>query len=497
MTDARRLEEVLHGRGLVIASNRGPVTFERDSEGELSPRRGAGGLVTALTHVMRQVSGTWVASAMTAVDREVVRAQGDEHFELDANGDSLRLRYLLFERETFDGYYNRISNWIFWFLMHGMWNLALAPRFDRFTREAWISYQTVNRRYAEVLAEEVAGREDSAPIMLHDYHLLLTAGFLREISPDAFIYHFIHSPWAQPDTMRILPREMAQETLEAMLSNDLIGFQTSRWAANFLRCCEDLLGAKVDWDQRSVAYGERETLVRQYPISIDVETLENLVSTEESSRWDRWVRGVVGDRKLILRIDRMELSKNIARGLHAFEELLHLYPEWRGRVVHMALLYPSRRALYEYRAYEAEVLDLADRINSQLGTDDWQPIFVLNEDNYVRALTACTSYDVLIVNPIMDGMNLVAKEGPAVNQKDGVLVLSQNAGAWQELAQGALGINPYDLSETAEAIHTALTMDPSERQRRASWLKKVVETNNPTKWMYQQLSDIRRLHEES
>lgn len=489
------LEEILHGRSLVIASNRGPVTFERDADGELIPRRGAGGLVTALTHVMRKVSGIWVASAMSPTDREMARRHGDGPMQVSIDGETLHLRYLIHDRETFDRYYNRISNWIFWFLMHGMWNLAVQPQFDLKTRRAWESYKAVNRRFAEALAEEIGGQEANSPVMLHDYHLLLAAAYLREIAPKAFTYQFIHSPWAQPDTMRILPESMAHETLEGMLGNDLIGFQTRRWAGNFLRCCEDLLGAKVDWDSGLVRYQDRETTVRSYPISIDVEALRALSNSDEGFTHSEWLRRTLGDRKLILRVDRMELSKNIVRGLLAYEEFLQTYPQWKERVTHLALLYPSRRALHEYRAYEAEVLDTVDRINTDLGTDDWQPIVLTNEDNYVRALTCMKYYDVLIVNPIMDGMNLVSKEGPAVNANDGVLLLSQNAGAWQELGGPAIGINPYDLSETSEAIYRALEMAPEERKSRAETLRTTVERNDPSKWMWHQLSDIRRLHD--
>jgi trehalose 6-phosphate synthase len=255
-------------------------------------------------------------------------------------------------------------------------------------------------------------------------------------------------------------------------------------------CCQDLLRAEVDFDAGLVRYQDRQIRVRHYPISIDVESLRAIVASEEATKHIAWLDGILEGRKLILRIDRMELSKNIVRGLRAFEELLKEHPEWRGKVTHVALLYPSRRALWEYRAYEAEVLDNCDRINSELGTDDWQPIVVVNEDNYPRALASLTRYDVLLVNPIADGMNLVSKEGPAVNRTDGVLVLSRNAGSWYELGHAALTINPSDITEMAEALHTALTMAPEDRATRAELLGEVVERNSPWKWLSHQLEDI-------
>ena len=476
--------------GIVIASNRGPVAFQRGPDGELLARRGAGGLVTALTHIMVDTGGLWLASAMTPGDREVVKRHGAQPVEVPVEHGSLRLRYLTFERETFDRYYNRISNWMFWLLQHSLWNLPEHPRFDHQTRLSWEAYRSVNHRFAEALAEEIGGQGRERPVVLHDYHLMLVAPRLRTLVPDAFIYHFTHIPWCQPDMMRVLPARIGIETLEGMLATDLLGFQTARWARNFMWCCHELLQAEVDFAGGVVTYLDRAVRVRHYPISVDADALRAVTIAPETVAFKAWVDEILEGRKLVLRIDRMELSKNIVRGLRAFEELLREHPEWRGRVTHLALLYPSRRALWEYRAYEAEVLDTTDRINTELGTDDWQPIVLVNEDNYPRALAALTRYDVLLVNPIADGMNLVSKEGPAVNRNDGVLVLSRNAGAWYELGHAALTVNPYDVSEMADALHSALTMQPEDRRNRADLLREVVERNNPWKWLGHQLDDI-------
>lgn len=479
--------------GLVIASNRGPVAFQRVSDGadgELEPKRGAGGLVTALTSVMAETGGLWLAAAITPGDREMARRGGSAPIEVPVEQGTLRLRYLSFERELYDRYYNRISNWMFWFLQHSMWNLPSHPRFDRDTRISWDAYREVNRRFAEALAEETAAAGGATPVVLHDYHLMLVAPHLRALVPDGFIYHFTHIPWCQPDLMRVLPAPIGVETLEGMLANDLLGFQASRWARNFMWCCQDLLRADVDFDAGLVCYKDREVRVRHYPISVDVESLRAIATSEEAAGHIRWLDGILEGRKLVLRIDRMELSKNVVRGLRAFEEFLKEYPQWRGKVTHVALLYPSRRALWEYRAYEAEVLDTSDRINNELGTDDWAPIVIVNEDNYPRAVASLTRYDVLLVNPIADGMNLVSKEGPAVNRTDGVLILSRNAGSWYELGHATLTVNPYDVSEMSEAIHAALIMSPEDRATRAVLLAEVVERNNPRKWLSHQLEDI-------
>src|ERR1051326_1301325 len=353
--------------GIVIASNRGPVAFQRGPDGELLARRGAGGLVTALTHIMVDTGGLWLASAMTPGDREVVKRHGAQPVEVPVEHGSLRLRYLTFERETFDRYYNRISNWMFWLLQHSLWNLPEHPRFDHQTRLSWEAYRSVNHRFAEALAEEIGGQGRERPVVLHDYHLMLVAPRLRTLVPDAFIYHFTHIPWCQPDMMRVLPARIGIETLEGLLATALPGFQTARWARNFMWCCHELLQAEVDFAGGVVTYLDRAVRVRHYPISVDADALRAVTIAPETVAFKAWVDEILEGRKLVLRIDRMELSKNIVRGLRAFEELLREHPEWRGRVTHLALLYPSRRALWEYRAYEAEVLDTTDRINTELG----------------------------------------------------------------------------------------------------------------------------------
>src|SRR5437588_100920 len=197
----------------------------------------------------------------------------------------------------------------------------------------------------------------STPVILHDYHLMLVAPYLRALVPDGFIYHFTHIPWCQPDLMRVLPARIGVETLEGMLANDLLGFQAVRWARNFMWCCQDLLRAEIDFDAGLIRYQDRQIRVRHYPIAIDVESLRAIVASEEATQHVAWLDGILEGRKLVLRIDRMELSKNIVRGLRAFEELLREHQEWRGEGRDVAPLDPSRRAPWEYRAHQAGVLD--------------------------------------------------------------------------------------------------------------------------------------------
>jgi trehalose 6-phosphate synthase len=472
---------------LLVASNRGPVTFARDEHDAVHPSRGAGGLVTALTGAIAGAGGLWLASAMTEEDERQAKAG---RFEVDIEGVSHALRYLSFEAETYDRYYNEISNRVLWFVHHYLWDTVHAPRFDGATREAWAAYREVNRAFATALAEEGGGRD--VRYLIQDYHLSLVPAMLRERHPGARIAHFSHIPFAGPRYFGILPGYMRQEILPGLLGADVLGFQSEAWAEAFLLTCRTLPGASVDHRRRRVRWQGRETRVRVYPIAIDADALADLASsTEVKVRIERF-RRERGERKLIVRVDRTELTKNILRGFLGFECFLLRYPEWKGRVRFLALLNPSRSSVPEYRAYTDECLQTAKRINTELGDGSWTPIDVRIQDDFDDAVAAYVLYDVLMVNPTFDGMNLVAKEGPAVNRHRGQLVLSRNTGAFQELYRHVVPVNPFDIDETAEALRTALEMPDDERARRSRSLRAAVRRNGPERWVAAQLADLRK-----
>lgn len=489
------VEQTPADRRLVVASNRGPVTFHTDDAGRRVASRGAGGLVTALTDVMKDASGLWVASAMSPGDLSVAEEHPDSSISARVGDVELQLRYLAFDDDTFDRFYNGVCNSILWFMNHNLWNLPVTPSFDARSADDWQAYKRVNQKFAEVLAAEISGAGPSTPVLLQDYHLLLVARYLKDLSPTAFSYHFTHTPWAQPSIMSVLPGMMAQEVLEGMLANDLLGFQCPRWSRNFMWCCQEILGADVDFKRQTVAYRQTTTAVRAYPISIDVDAVRGAAHSESSPAYLEWLGDLLRGRRLVLRIDRLELSKNVLRGFKGFAQMLRDHPELSGKVVHLALLYPSREALAEYREYEAQAVELSQQINDELGTPDWQPIVLISEANYVRAITCCRRYDVLMVNAISDGMNLVAKEGPAVNEVDGAVVLSRTTGAWDEMQEGVLGVNPYDVQDLADALYRGLTMSRDERRRLSENNRHVVSSNSPRRWVMRQLRDIALLND--
>ena len=272
---------------------------------------------------------------------------------------------------------------------------------------------------------------------------------------------------------------------------DLLGFQTREDGLNFIRTCEiHLPHAHVNFKQGRVWYRNHTTYVRDFPISIDVKALERLAESEEVAEHHKSFLEQYGGNPLILRIDRIEPSKNIVRGFQAFDELLELYPEHRGKVQFLALLVPSRMEVEEYQNYLNELMGAAGQVNAKYGDSNWEPVRVVVGENYPRAVAAMQLYDVLLVNSIADGMNLVAKEGPVVNQQQGVLVLSERTGAHQQLGSGALVIPPLDISATASALHQALIMPADERKEKAERLRSLIESEDIVDWLCKQLETI-------
>ncbi|HKF00334.1 MAG TPA: trehalose-6-phosphate synthase [Actinomycetes bacterium] len=477
---------------LVVASNRGPVQFELDDDGNLITSRGSGGMVAALGPALAGRGGTWVAMAITDGDRVAAKRAGRagrRHLELPQG--PISLRSIAVDQRKFQAYYNRVANRTLWFLQHNLYDLPRHPRFDLGFRDAWHAYTDVNVTFAQTIDAEIG---EGGDVFVQDYHLSLVPSILRDHRPDVGIAFFLHCPWVDPDSYATLPGAVGGEILAGMLGADLLGFLVPRWARNFLRCCQGA-GYEVDRAAGEVRAGDGRTVqVRDYPLGVDVEVLRARAAQPDVRAQQRaiseWARG----RKLLVRVDRMELSKNILRGLEGFRLFLERNPRARARVVHFVLAYASRRDLPEYQAYFSEVRQLADEINERFRTRNWEPVRLELRDNYPRALAAMALADALVVNPVWDGMNLVAKEGPAVSENDTVLILSRNAGAADDLADGALLVNPFDTWELAQAIAQALDMPADERAERAKRLLAGAGALPPDAWFEAQREDLAAVH---
>jgi trehalose 6-phosphate synthase len=477
-------------RKLIVVSNRGPVALSRDAAGERVVRRGGGGLVTALRSLVSHHDVMWIASAMSDEERALAEEAGDEAVEeTAADGSPYRLRLVAHDPNAYDWYYNVVANPVLWFIQHYLWGLAGAPDIDHGLYHAWTEgYVAVNKSFAEAVLAELE-REPDADVFFHDYHLYVAPGLVRDRAPDATLAHFVHVPWAMPDYWRVLPDSIRRAIHLGILANDVIGFHTERWRRNFLRSCQDVLGAEADFRAGEVHLGDRVTRVRVHPISVDPDEFDRVAESDEVGELEHAI-ALERPELLILRVDRTDLSKNIVRGFRAYELYLEAHPEMHGRVGMLALLDPSRQDIPEYSEYTAAIQRAARTVNDRFQREGWVPLHIRMEDNFLQAVAAYKQFDVLFVNAIFDGMNLVAKEAPLVNTRDGVLILSENAGAHEELSEWAITVNPFDVAGQAEAIHEALTMPPHERARRGAAIKQQVRENDIDAWIGAQLHDL-------
>src|SRR6201989_1068899 len=474
-------------RPLVLVSNRGPVTFSKDG----SVKRGTGGLVTALTGLASHRDAVWIASALTDGDVQKAEEEGEKPFTVRSPaGGEYQVRLGVSDPDAYDRLYNIFANPMLWFIQHYLWDLSNAPDVRRNEVEAFeYGYNVVNEDLATAVIEEIEGNEEPV-VMVHDYHLYTLPGLVRRARPDVFLHQFIHIPWTQSDAWRVLPNRIREELYTGLLANDIIGFHTSSYRRNFLQCCRDLMGLDVDFDAGVVEFEGREVWVRNYPLPIDAPALYKTAASDGVREHEEELLRRKREH-LILRVDRADLSKNVLRGFSAFDLFLEQHPEFREHVTFIAQLMPSRTDVPEYAEYLERIEALVAVVNHRHGTPDWMPINLKLRDDLEEAVASYKHYDVLLVNAMFDGMNLVAKEGPMVNERDGVSVLSENTGAHEELGEFALSVNPFDIQELADSIHAALTMRPEERARRLAGLKEIVTARDPGDWIDEQLADIR------
>ena len=483
------------GKPLIIVSNRGPAQFDLGADGERTITRGGGGLVTALSGLVKDRDALWIASAMTAEDVVVTEENDFRPLEVELNGVDYRVLMVESREEAYERFYNVIANPILWFIQHYLWDLSNAPDIRREETAAWYDgYEVVNEDIARAVIGQISDRDDPL-VMLHDYHLYTAPAKIRAARPDVLLHHFVHIPWPQPDAWRVLPAPIREAIFNGLLANDIIGFHTRSYGTNFLACCKQLMGYEVDYDELVVEHPGGKTMVRAYPLSIDADRLERATHSDRVAELEKEILARRREH-LILRVDRADLSKNVLRGFTAFDIFLSDHPEYRERVTFVAHLQPSRQDVPEYREYLERIEALVAVVNHRHGTTDWMPIDLRIYDDFDEAVARYRHYDLLMVNAIFDGMNLVAKEAPVINVRDGVVMLSENTGSHEELQEFALTVNPFDVQEQADAIFRAMNMSPEERRDRADGLKRIIHSRTPADWIEEQLADIDLLRRE-
>ncbi len=455
----------------MIVSNRGPLSFRLGGDGRPVRAGSGGGLAATLRPLLTGTGATWVAASMSEADRLAAEQglMGEE---------GLRVVSLSPDPELYRQAYDVVSNATLWYCHHHLFDLPRRPRLDRHWHRAWDGYRRLNRAFADAVAAE---SPPGAAVLVQDYHLHLVGAMLAHDRPDLRTVHFSHTPFADPDMLRVLPLEVAGEVLGGMAGFGACGFHAPRWEGAFRAAYEDP-------ELRAAAGGAGSPPTFVAPLGPDVEAIEAEASSPAAAGAREALERTVGRRRLIVRVDRIELSKNILRGMWALDELLEDEPQWRGRLLMVTLAYPSREGLADYLAYRSEIERTAEQVNARWRQGDWAPVVLDVADDRPRSVAALTRYDVLLVNPVRDGLNLVAKEGPLVNTNDGVLVLSREAGAWPELEGAALGVDPFDVTGTARALGTALAMAPEERATRAADLRARVRARTAADWLADQLS---------
>ncbi|HUC26818.1 MAG TPA: trehalose-6-phosphate synthase [Streptosporangiaceae bacterium] len=502
---------------VLIASNRGPVSFTRGDDGRLLAKRGGGGVVSGLSAAADESDMLWVCAALGDGDRAAARAAPGGLLDPDLAGDGAAVRMLDIPPATFQRAYNAVANSTLWFVHHMLYDTPNRPSFGPGFARDWSAFRHYNEMFAEALADAAraaasgarangartyaaakgsaaeSSRRPAARAVIQDYHLCLAPQMLAERAPGTPIAHFSHTPWAPPDYYRMLPSDVGREVLTGILGADHAGFLCRRWADAFMDCCAEFLTADVDRGRGQVSHAGHVTSIGVHPLGVDAGQLQARAAERDVlSRMAALAEATAG-RRLIVRVDRTELSKNIVRGLEAYREFLRTRPEWHGKVVHLAFAYPSRHDLPEYREYTAAVQRMALQIEDEFGSPGWDPLMLEVNDDYARSLAACRLADVMLVNPIRDGMNLVAKEGPILSDRGCALVLSTEAGAADELGPHALMVNPFDISQTAQALHEALVMSAGERERRGAALAAAAASMPPSRWLGDQLDALDRL----
>jgi trehalose 6-phosphate synthase len=451
-------------RPIVLVSNRGPVSFVREDGGGLTSKRGAGGLVSGIGPLAAEGDVTWLAAAMSEADRAAASAGVVE-------ADGFRVRLLDLDPETYRLAYDVVSNEVLWFAHHGLWDLTREPAFDASWSDAWDAYRAVNHAFADAVADAAPS---GAVVLVQDYHLCLVAARLRSTRPDLTCVHFHHTPFAPPVWLEPLPAAASHELIEGLAAHRACGFHSQRWADDLLASASAISGLAP------------RTFVS--PLASDPDDIRAAAATPACERALQVIDERLDGRQLIGRVDRVELSKNLLRGFQAFGELLEAHPEHRDRGVFVAHAYESRVGVPGYTAYRDRVEDEVRHINDRFGRDGWEPILLDIADDFPRSVALLRRADVLLVNPIRDGLNLVASEGALVNERSAVLALSPEAGAWERLGDAALRTPPFDVTGTADVLHQALTMPAAERKERAARLRAVAEARTPAHWLEDQLA---------
>jgi trehalose 6-phosphate synthase len=456
----------------LIVSNRLPVVIS-GSQNEWRIKPGSGGLVTALTPIMRKAKGLWVGWPGCGDEAPLPELMG--RFEQE---HGYRLYPVPLANDEVEKYYHGFSNESLWPLFHDLLG------FCRFSLENWQVYQDVNQRFAEAVAKQA---EQDDLIWVHDYQLALVGRHLRALNLPQTLAYFLHIPFPSPDLFRRLP--WRNELIRALMDYDLLGFQTLRDRRNFISTVVSLLPETEVLARHRyhtvLRYGRRTVKVGNFPISIDFEEFNEGAKAKDVADAAWYLHENLHGRQLVLGVDRLDYTKGIPERFLAFERALEKYPELMTKISLMQVVVPSRTLVPDYQNLKETLDQSAGRINARFGNSAWHPIhYVFRSLDRTQLLARYRTSEIALITPLRDGMNLVAKEYCAASvENNGILILSEFAGAADQLGKGALLVNPYDIEATADAIYQAFTMEPAERRHRMTLLRSEVKRNDVHRWL--------------
>ncbi len=455
-------------QNIILVSNREPYIHEKNNE-NISAKRAVGGLVTALDPLMQKNGGTWIAWGSGSADFDVCNS--DHKIMVPPNKKKYTLKRILLSKEEETLFYKGYANSVLWPLFH------VFIEKIKIKDEFWNTYSNINKRFAKSILEEI---DMDSFIWIHDYHLALVPQFIREKAPDAKIAYFWHIPWPPWEIFGALPER--DNILSGLLNADLIGFHTNSYVDNFLRCSKKK--ANVEIKNNAVTLKNQKTKVVAMPLGINYSSY----STESSEKSNvpkekNRLKKAYNVDSIILGIDRLDYTKGILNRLKSYEYFLKHNPEFHEKVTLIQIATPSRYEIDEYHNMKKNIDETVGRINAAFRTANWTPVkYFFRRIPQHLLLAYYQVSDIALLTPIRDGMNLIAKEYIAAREKQSVLILSEFAGASEELNE-AIIVNPYDICSTAEALKTAITMPSEEKKNRFQELKKKVKKHDSSWWL--------------
>ena len=464
-----------------MVSNREPYSHEKTKR-EIVCKKTVGGVVSALDPLMQKHGGAWIAWGSGSADFELCNSKNE--VLVPEENPKYTLKRVALSKEEVTDYYEGFSNRVLWPLFH-LFVEKMHPK-----EEYWDAYCKVNKKFARMAIDEINDKDDL--IWIQDYHLSLVPRFIRDARPDAKIAFFWHIPWPPWEVFGSLPQR--NEVLEGLLNCDMIGFHTSSYVRNFMGCAVKKPDVKLDTKKRITTFQDNKTKIRYFPLGISYKDFASPAESKKITKKAAKLKKMHNDRNFILGIDRLDYTKGILDRIKAFELFLEQCPEYREKVVLVQIASPSRNKIEEYCTMKKEIDEAVGSINGRFGNDGWTPLMYFSRKISQQSLLAYyNAADVGLLTPLRDGMNLIAKEFTAAKDESGVLILSEFAGAAEELNE-ALIVNPFDIQATAWAIKTAIEMPAEEKKQRFQSMKKKVREHDAEWWLNNFLEEWKKTY---